>query len=330
MHKSVLEEHTELYHYTTAVGLHGIISSQQLWATHASYLNDAEEITGFFDRKFPRLLENTVRNAVAEKAKTAEGRTHIDSFGGEGKAATTLLHDLPNIFRNHTLSFNQPYITSFCTSLPERIRHDGLLSQWRAYGPDGGYAIVFDTQGLEELLNDEFSRYYYQSGLWGDVEYYDHGGEQYAALPEVREREVTLLKAIEQFILTMRPDAFETTFEAITALSTMHKHIGFREESEVRIVAVPANAELLKESQKAGDNKLKKPIQFASRNGILVPYIALFERLSNNHAAKLPIIKVIVGPHPEKRKRQQAVELLLDQFGIRAEVSVSGIPYLGR
>jgi len=36
-----------------------------------------------------------------------------------------------------------------------------------------------------------------------------------------------------------------------------------------------------------------------------------------------------VGPHPERFKRQKAVELMLEQNGIKAEVVVSDIPYLG-
>lgn len=33
-----------LYHYTDTRGLLGILDSQQLWATHAFYLNDATEL----------------------------------------------------------------------------------------------------------------------------------------------------------------------------------------------------------------------------------------------------------------------------------------------
>jgi len=45
---------------------------------------------------------------------------------------------------------------------------------------------------------------------------------------------------------------------------------------------------------------------------------------------KLPIKSIIVGPHPDKIKRKKAVELLLGQHGISAEVMISEIPYLSR
>ncbi len=42
------KEHTNvpvfLYHYTNAAGLNGIISSNRMWATNISYLNDSSEI----------------------------------------------------------------------------------------------------------------------------------------------------------------------------------------------------------------------------------------------------------------------------------------------
>jgi hypothetical protein len=45
---------------------------------------------------------------------------------------------------------------------------------------------------------------------------------------------------------------------------------------------------------------------------------------------KLPISKIVVGPHPDKFKRQKSVQALLKQAQVDAEVTVSDIPYLGR
>jgi hypothetical protein len=66
MGKSVIEKHELQYHYTTATGLKGIVESQQLRATNISYLNDAEEHTGFFDRRLTQILEIPIREAVEE------------------------------------------------------------------------------------------------------------------------------------------------------------------------------------------------------------------------------------------------------------------------
>ena len=60
-----------------------------------------------------------------------------------------------------------------------------------------------------------------------------------------------------------------------------------------------------------------------------MPYIKLFERAKGEEVT-LPIKRIVVGPHPDKYKRQKSVRMLLDQLGIEAEVVVSSIPYIGR
>jgi hypothetical protein len=53
------------------------------------------------------------------------------------------------------------YVTCFCgESDDEYVNQNGLLSQWRGYG-DGGFAIVFDTRGIEELLDIESRQFNY-------------------------------------------------------------------------------------------------------------------------------------------------------------------------
>lgn len=331
MDKSVVEAHQQLYHYTTAAGLQGIVKSQQLWATNIAYLNDAEEHTGYFDRRLPHLLAETIRAAIAEVASTAAGQSHIDSIGGIEKVGEDLKRSIPTSIRSVTLKHNNPYITSFCSALPQQHSDDGLLSQWRGYGLDGGYAIIFEANELQQLLDEEKKNFHYQFGVWGDVEYYNQGASQKAAHPETLKQEAIVQEAIRKIILTQDFDAFDPPFyNAITSLSCMHKHRGFVEEAEVRIVALPSNTELFKLAQNSGDKRPKKPVEFAMKNGVLVPYIKLFGCQSNGNAAKLPISKVIVGPHPERLKRQKAVELMLEKHEIEAKVTVSDIPYLGR
>lgn len=330
MVKSVVEEHQRLYHYTTAIGLDGILKSQQLWATHISYLNDYEEHTGFFDRRLPLLLKEPVQSALTEIGNTISGRKIINEEGGAEKVIANLIRDLSASIRTSSLSFNQPYVTSFCRELPGKASENGLLSQWRGYGPDGGYAIAFDTQRLDELLEGESRKFYYELIHWGDVDYFDDDQDIKDRHPETLEWEKTLQGAIEQFILTQRPEAFDPLHLVLSQLSCRHKHIGFSEESEVRIIAFPPNAELLAEARKKGDNRPTNPIRFIPRRGLLVPYIALFGHNAGEEKIRLPITKIIVGPHPEKLKRQKAVELLLEQLEIPAKVDVSDIPYVGR
>jgi len=330
MGKSVTEAHRELYHYTTGSGLQGIVASQQLRATSIAYLNDAEEHTGFFDRRLPHLLDEPIRTAVAEIASTQNGARQIEERGGSEKAVKVLNEDLVGVLRSTTLKLDNPYVTAFCSALPTHDPNDGLLSQWRGYGTDSGYAIVLGTDELQELMDEEVKCFHYQFAIWGDVEYYDQHTSQKAAHLETLERERIVQQTIRDFILTNKQDVLGGLGEHIAALSCMHKHRGFSEEAEVRIVAVPTNAKLFALAQTAGDKRPKKPVEFAMKQGVLVPFIMLFGRQLSGDAENLPIRRVIVGPHPDKLKRKKSVELMLEEHGIDANVTVSDIPYLGR
>jgi hypothetical protein len=60
-----------------------------------------------------------------------------------------------------------------------------------------------------------------------------------------------------------------------------------------------------------------RDIQFRSgENGPVVPYIAVFD----NSELTLPIKSDFDRPHPNQDNQQTAVELLLNQHGIKAEV----------
>lgn len=126
---NISDSHADLYHYTTAAGLSGILENKSLWATHTSFMNDEEEIVGFYDRVLPSILRPVFGNEQVEKL------IHIS------KRVLPILNDR--------------YITSFSTATDPLVRGHGLLSQWRAYGPDGGYAVVFDTGPLDKILSEE-------------------------------------------------------------------------------------------------------------------------------------------------------------------------------
>src|SRR4051812_14391758 len=169
--KRISEAHDELYHYTTAQGLEGVLRSQQLWGTHVGYLNDAEEHVGFFVRRLPKLLEGPSREAVTELMQTPKGQSAIENMGGPEHAIDDFRRHLADAARAVTFEINEPYVLSFCSGDVSRTRHDGLLSQWRGYGTDGGYAIVFDSAMLEELLDQEVRAFEYQFANFADVDY---------------------------------------------------------------------------------------------------------------------------------------------------------------
>jgi hypothetical protein len=324
--KPIIEEYEVLYHYTTAAGLVGIIDSQALRATSIGYLNDAEEHTGFYDHKLPAIIREAATEVIHEAIEDPHIRARVDALGGPDEVISRESVKFLSYAREITLAFNDPYVTSF-SGPPAIFPEDGLLSQWRAYGPDGGYAIVFDCKGLNDLLNKEFTIFYYAMATWSDV-HYDLGQADQSPLPEVQEYVEKLKRAMMNFFNSGKQSDLDPMLEPLTLLSVLRKHAGFREEREVRIVALRANAEVEALARQSGDQRPTSPVMFRERNGVIVPYLELFGR-ELGADTKLPIKKIIVGPHTDKEKRRVAVERLLQQKGIEAEVSISSIPFLG-
>lgn len=322
MVKSITEAYSELLHYTTAGGLAGIVSSQSLWATHASFLNDASEITTFLDHRLPTLLQADIRLALVDVSKSPKNAQVIAELGGIEKAVEGVTKELVQSIRAAALAFNKPYVLSFSATHDSRIARDGLLSQWRGYGTDGGYAIAFDTSKLQRLLETESNTYKYQFAQWADVHYYDANHQHPEPAEEMLQAEDALRKAVAEFVRTRAPDALDPTYDAVTFLSCLFKHWGFHEEREIRVVAVPLDEKFADDERE----KVRAP-RFFLRQGTPVPYIPLFESLSN---CRLPINRVIVGPHRDKLQRKIAIESLLAAHHISAPVVVSEIPYVGR
>ena len=324
MSKKLHEEHKELMHYTSALGLHGIVTSQTLWASGTSFLNDAEEVDGFFSRVFPQILRPELEKNVAESQSRASciqtaGQLGINQFDYFLGKVVTWFRDAERRAQNH-------YVASFCTAKDEWISQNGLLSQWRGYGVNGGYAIVFDSAILDSMLAAEGDIYYEERLLWTDVQY------DMAELSEVENEQVLehirkVKKGVYTFLTTGEVNMdVEEGLESNSVLSVLCKHRGFEEEKEVRIVVSEPSSEMGQDFS----NKSGKPYRKVSsylRDGMVVPCIHLFEDQKLN---ALPIRRVIVGPHPEKQERKKAVEILLRNHGIDAEVLVSDTPFRGK
>ena len=329
MPKPVEEQYPELLHYTTAAGLAGILTSGCIWASHASFLNDAEEITHFFDVRLIDIVRDVVLAYAQDLARAPEVATKMNAQGGVEVVARTEADGLASRLREATLAFNQPYIFSMSAPRDARIAQNGLLSQWRGYGTDGGYALVFDTARLNDLLQLEGRTYHYLHAQWGDVHYHGAGQEPQPSTEDVAESEAILRSGIG---LLVRGGTVEETpgfYQAISGLSCLYKHWGFWEEGEVRVVAIPATPEIIAFAAEEGETRPSRQAKTFIRAGLAVPYIELFSSLPQR-TTQLPIKRVIVGPHRDKNLRADAIRRLLQQNGYDTEVVCSEIPYIGR
>ncbi len=328
----VSKAYNELFHYTTSAGLAGIISSDCLWATHAAFLNDAEEMTHFFDVRLHDIVLAEARAYAKELAQDPQIEQDMNAEGGIEKLAQDQAAQLVSWLRSTTLSVNEPHIFSLSAVPNNRIRHSGLLSQWRGYGNDGGYAIVFDTKKLEHLLDLEAHSHHYQHVQWGDVYYYGIDPAAQPSSGDVAESEEVLRAGIAKLIRSNTVEEPGEFYQAISSLSCLYKHWGFQEEREVRVVVIPVIENVARLAATDGEARPRKTIKTFQRGGLSVPYLELFARQQTDKIkSRLPIKRVIVGPHRDRVLRKRAVEHLLVSNGYDGVLVVcSGIPYIGR
>jgi Protein of unknown function (DUF2971) len=328
-----------LFHYTTAEGLLGIIKDRCLWATHAEFSNDTSEckllksyvaklITPHIAKLTPTLIEKLyVSESLLKEHGTSIYEDQADEIG-------QVLLDVTNKVFPY-------YITSFCIHEEGKDEFkNGLLSQWRGYAR-GGFAIEFDELELKKLTDRERARWCYEEIFSNNVVYNDHEsridplhfkGMAGAFLRAVIEDDIAKLGDLDRDI----PGAFKDELDELLgeekprdyaipflSVATFLKHPDFVEENEYRIVALCYRPNSQRDP---GDKRETKTIEFRQRaGGSVTPYIALYKDLG----ISLPIKSVIVGPHPQQQDQMRAIEMLLEQHNVKADVRISQTPFRG-
>ncbi|OAI12938.1 hypothetical protein A1359_01350 [Methylomonas lenta] len=324
--KKLSEDFPTIWHYTNEAGLYGILGkegNQSIWATHYKFLNDYTEVF-LFKRTLIELLKPEVvyyLNSVSKNNKHYQ--EIIEKNGGIELIAehevTTLVEGKYNALFEAIGA--EIYVFSFCAVTDDYVKNNGLLSQWRGYGGDGGYAIEFDSVGLEKQLSQEGNDFNL-SGVLGNCVYSDDSKvieeELSVDLQIVAKYAVEVFEAVRcKLTPEVLEDSAAPALQSFINCITRFKHHAFKEEKEVRIAI--ALMDYLGE-----EDKLRKERRFRQRNGVLVPYIALFE-----NAEKLPINKIIVGPHKEKEYRAEVLKVFLSNRGHKdIDVDVSNIPFV--
>jgi hypothetical protein len=343
------DKYNQIFHYTTYGGLIGILTSQCLWATHYKFLNDSSEII-LFKEKLKELLGPLILE---------EYKVQFSKFKHKPNLS---VENLEQMARNDTEVFvsvmyrvtgDDIYITSFCGNQNRRsddksayINNNGILSQWRGYGSDGGFAIEFDVKELEAKIQQESKDYSYNSGHISDA-IYSNNDKKFKQEVE----ETGLLSSIKEYVVEMiqsfvRGDTKEVVpnaekaYPAFVQCISRYKHHGFEEENEVRIAVLPTPyndfwREEMKNSGEELSHEKEKLIKFVFKNNRNVPYIELFKQsdklLSIENIKQsditLPIKRIIVGPNKDQATRAASLKAILRNTDI--EVHPSDIPYIG-
>ena len=208
-----------LYHYTTAIGLTGIIESQTLWATNAEFLNDAQEL------QFGRAR---LRDALLQRADelNPEGNRVVDDDYSRATVMRSAADHLAPGGLYAAKQYHFVYVACFCEV-------GDLLSQWRSYGAAGGYAVGFRMAQLRFVEPAEPGA---RTG----------GFEENAALIRVQYGDAVVDEVARRVLETVAPRPVGSPGAAgyaraqtvvLPALAGI-KHAAFSEEHEWRLVVV--------------------------------------------------------------------------------------------
>lgn len=315
--------HPELHHYTTRSGLDGIWKTNSLWATHFSNLSDSSEIV-LLKKPLEAALTTLFKRPIKEnQRKSLRVRRHVEKEGGRDAVARNLAQKF--VEANFVTAFNGgkfspiavPFMSSFCSHANDYPyeQANGLLSQWRGYGR---YALVFDTRQLDALLEREWRAHFWSGLIIDRVVYFD-------GLDILEKEFPSLMDSSTAFIsktLNSESCSDMDLFRPFSSAATLMKHRGFREEREVRIVAMPQSERALVERGRGNELLGRPPIKEVHMLSNSKKYVALFESLN----ATLPIKRIIVGPGANQKEDYEFARAVVSD---RVEIVISETPFIG-
>ncbi len=135
---SWINQTPQIAHYTSLQGLCGILSTKTIWATHYRFLNDFNELE--HGKKYINQIHQqniTKYQNINSQPCLLENPSKLDELWWQQTIAT----------RSNNPEF---FITSFSGVKNKSLAVDGLLSQWRGYGKDGGFALIFDSKEITQ------------------------------------------------------------------------------------------------------------------------------------------------------------------------------------
>jgi hypothetical protein len=278
-------DHPELFHYTRPQSFEAILATQTLWSTYSGDLDDKKEIATLK----PSLLE-CVSSLFNQEVKSRDaGKRNLFYKRGGGIAHAQRFID--SLYKA-TFDKNDPdravdaYTTSFTTHAADSDfeRANGLPSQWSRYAPDG-FCFVFDTAAMGDLLGAEFDTRDYTHLNLEPVRYATAGVPLRDLFDFI---EPAVRSAIDQYFKDF-PEPEMATVEFLRA-ATLLKRECFREEREVRIVAIPGAPGYQTQAAIEHADYVARPLP------IIDPAPKRHVTMFRDAGVKLPVKRVIVGP----------------------------------
>lgn len=266
-----------VYHYTNTAGLLGILSAREIWLGDVEFMNDAQEISYARDTV---MAELRARADALAPASIGGPETEASNRAEIIRTAASMLEEFGG--RYHV------YAACFCES-------GDLLSQWRGYAGEGGYALGFRTSSLTGLTVD------------GTMGHQVRLVKIAYGLDEARSQLSNLVSKVAPFandhigVMAWH----EMMFNALPVAATI-KHRSFREEQEWRVTAVGALE--------------MRGVSFRTGSIGLIPY----------RKVGLPadaITRIVIGPGRYPAVRESSVSQFLESLELpEIEVVTSASP----
>ena len=228
-----------LFHYTTAEGLEGIVTSRELWATSTYDLRDKSELDHATDLAQQVLWE------------------HAQFLTSSKEARRVLRYVQENVKQARA---GAVYVFSFSL-------RGNRLSQWREYCPRGGYALGFARGTLSQIA----TRHHCRLGPC----IYDRTQQRTLLTQTVRAFVCRLGTTCDDDVQSpaTEPDRALTSFAAqLDQLAPFFKHPCFEEEAEWRLVSdhIPQTSPLIRRHDRNGVAVAYVPLGVAEDAATLV------------------------------------------------------------
>ena len=211
-YSSALQNQTRFVHYTRAEAGMNILRSKAVWLRKSSCMNDFTEV----EHGLKCLIEG-YKGEWGQKLKANLDRIH-DGISLE----------IENLFDRWT-----PHLRwdTYFICLSEHFSTEdtyGRLSMWRAYGADGGVALVMNNKPF--MSSVQMGAYSSPVAYLDDKQFPEH----LRMIAERIEKEAEFLRAVD------RDKVVVAVFNAFRFAAVCTKHPAFFEEQEWRVIHTPA------------------------------------------------------------------------------------------
>ena len=283
--ENLAAEHPELFHYTDADGLKGIVDCNTFRASHFIDLDDERKLAvlrPLLLREMAELFEDEVQT------RSLEVKRRYFNAGGAGPLAEQYLDALyqATFEKNNADLAVDSYTTSFTTHSGDRDyeRANGMDTQWKRYGSNG-FCIVLDTATIGELLRAEFKAKDFTHLNLEPVRYAEAG-------VALRDHFPFLEPALRHFmhLWFSGEQITDMGVKEFLRSATLLKAPCFRKEREVRIVAIPGAPGYQRQSANESPTYVARPLP------TITPAKKRFITIFEHAGIKLPINRVIIGP----------------------------------